>query len=57
MRVDVGDLIIYRAFDRRMGIVVRESKGFITIHWQQGDKSIIYGQNVIQDKEHTVIKP
>ena len=57
MLIDVGDLIIYKPFDNRTGIVVEEDKGYITIQWSDGPKSVIYYKSVIKDACHTVIKP
>ena len=55
--IDVGDLIVYKPFDKRTGIVLQQDKGYVTIQWSDGPKSVIHYQSIIKDTSHTVIKP
>ena len=57
MLIDIGDLIVYESFDKRTGIVVEEDRGYVTIQWNNGPKSVIYHQSIIKDTCHTIIKP
>ena len=45
-QIKVGDLIIYKSFDRRHGVVLEESKGYITIQWNDGGKNVIHYSSI-----------
>ena len=54
--IKVGDLIIYKSFDKRMGVVIQESKGYITIHWNDGGKNVIHYTSIVNDISHSVVR-
>ena len=54
--IKVGDLIIYKSFDKRMGVVIEESKGYVTIHWSDGGKNVIHYTSIVSDVSHSVVR-
>tara|TARA_R100001591_G_C4225971_1_gene150519 strand:+ start:335 stop:511 length:177 start_codon:yes stop_codon:yes gene_type:complete len=54
--IKVGDLVIYDSFDKRLGVVIEESKGYITIHWNDGGKNVIHFSSIVNDVSHSVVR-
>lgn len=54
-QIKVGDLIIYKSFDQRHGVVLDESKGYITIQWNDGSKNVIHCSSILNDVSHSVV--
>ena len=59
-----GDLVTYEGFGdvfgcgdeppRTYGLVVEESKGYVTIRWNDGKVTVINGQTLLRDSLHHV---